>query len=150
MAFDTSTKEPYGALWRDGLNPEVSSWDDVVLQGETIEISHNVSNVADYKKHSKGDKHQNEQCHNGQCGGSSGPQNFFMKLAVNRDPPKHNRFHTHRRPNQHYQKHFCQGQSGNQNTSKPFSKGPALSEKEQVELVASGKCFNCGKTGHFS
>ena len=35
--------EYQSALWRDRLHPEVSSWDDVVAQAETIEISRNIS-----------------------------------------------------------------------------------------------------------
>jgi hypothetical protein len=30
------------ALWRDGLNPEISSWDEVIRKAEIIEISENV------------------------------------------------------------------------------------------------------------
>jgi hypothetical protein len=30
-------------LWRDNLNPEISSWDQVVAQAEIIEISENVA-----------------------------------------------------------------------------------------------------------
>jgi len=30
------------ALWRDGLNPDISSWDEVTCKAEIIEISENV------------------------------------------------------------------------------------------------------------
>ena len=34
-------------LWRDNLNPEISSWDQVVAQAEIIEISENVAERRD-------------------------------------------------------------------------------------------------------
>ena len=140
------------ALWRDGLNPEISSWDNVVLQAETIEISCNVSNMVDSKKFSKGDKHQNERRQNGRHGGSR-PQNFFMKPAVNRDAPKHNGSHNDAYQKSHWRdrrKHHRRDQPGNHKAFKPSQKAPDQREKERAELIASGKCFNCGETGHFS
>ena len=36
-------------LWRDNLNPEISSWDQVIAQAEIIEISENVAERRDRK-----------------------------------------------------------------------------------------------------
>ena len=55
-------------LWRNNLNPEVSSWDSVVAQAEITEIS---ENMAERQDHWSGPSSHQGQLLGSQGGGSN-------------------------------------------------------------------------------
>lgn len=58
------------ALWRDGYNPEISSWDNVVNHAETIEISENITGSKNTRSQNDSRSHKNS---NTVTGGGNDP-----------------------------------------------------------------------------
>ncbi|KAF8804895.1 hypothetical protein BYT27DRAFT_7243553 [Phlegmacium glaucopus] len=107
-------------LWRDNLNPEISSWNEVVSQAEIIEISENVAERRD-----KRTGQSSQPAVSG--GGNSRPKSHQADRSSIR-----NRSHSHNYPKPEAR-----------NT-------PKLSDKEREELRTVGRCFLCKETGHFA
>jgi len=157
------------ALWRDGFNPEISSWDEVINGAEIIEISEGVTTprnrhqpeVRDQsnsprsgpsRRHStfpKGTHFERQTPTRGDSqppsreqSSSSGKPNNRQRSFSGRHPSRG--FSNHPRPYNH-------NNNSRQNTSKPDQpKSSELSEKERSELLAEGRCFRCKEKGHLS
>ena len=160
-------------LWKNHLNPEISSWRKVVAQAEIIEIADNVAERRDRKSVQASQP-------SGIASGSGGtkiksqPTDGAVRAVTfgstrSRHPGK-----THTRHNHHRGGHWqpksvtptSQSREGtpadkarsmnrsatpnNQHRNKPtFRKVRHLSDKEKSEYRAAGRCFGCGKVGHF-
>jgi hypothetical protein len=161
-------------LWRDNLNPEISSWVSVVAQAEIIEISENVADRRDRKagnsSHQPGSSHP-------VGGGPRKPktrdENGSVR-SISYEPKSQNqsstghRFH-HRNPH-HLDNRASSSQrregsrssrggyaaGGRSQTPRSSTSGnpdrstPRLSDKERAERIAAGQCFMCGGSDHFS
>ena len=163
-------------LWRNKLNPELSSWESVVAQAEIIEIADNVAERRDRKAG------QSSQM-SGVASGSSGANAKGKGRAADANAGGSVRAvtfgSTHRSRGKHHRKGAKDGQprggefnsregtpaGSNKGKSKSGSvppngpssynrssarKTPQLSEKELAEYRAAGRCFSCGKEGHMS
>ena len=149
-------------LWRNKLNPELSSWKKVVSRAEIIEIAENVAERRDKKAGSAL-----------QIPGSSTKPSKPVPVegaarTVTFEPNKHPRSrHRNRQRSAPSQKaqhrtpqsgvsQFRTGQSAHRgglssvsSHARPKPKEHRLSDKEKEEYRAAGKCFNCGIVGHF-
>ena len=163
-------------LWRNKLNPEISSWDTVVAQAEIIEIVENVAERRDQKSGS-----QAAGTASGSGGGASKGKNQSADAsgsvrAVTFGSRQGRSRGKHHHKNSHGAKdvqskggnpHSREGTPANSGKGKSksgsvpppgngsynrngTSKTNQLSEKEIAEYRAAGKCFNCGNEGHMS
>ena len=158
-------------LWRDNLNPEISSWDQVVAQAEIIEISENVAERRDRKTPA-----QHPQVSSSNARGESRSKNRNPEGAVrsvsfdtrSRNRPRsENRFRA-KTPNKTAEQQdkssyprenssSSRGRSGypgKSNTPRHRTSEsrntPRLSDKERSEMLAAGLCFTCKQPGHLS
>jgi hypothetical protein len=132
LRFDLQT-----ALWRDGLHPEVSTWEEVVGQAETIEISRNVTgrNHGDQKKGEFPKRHKGNSYRPKENSGKYQQPNYRQDAQPKPD----------RRLEHHQKGKASRFDHKRENKGKPHTR-----EKERAEQVASGSCFNCGEEGHFA
>ena len=159
-------------LWRDNLNPETSSWGQVIAQAEIIEIS---ENVAERRDRRVGSSTQQAGPSQTSGGGLSRPRNRAEEGSV-RSVAYESKNNAHSRSSsQFHRRHDRQadnrsnssrgrersnaprGRSGfrgaSRSSQQPGSEHcstPRLSEKEKADRLAAGQCFVCGETGHFS
>ena len=163
-------------LWRNKLNPELSSWNTVVAQAEIIEIAENVAERRDRRPG------QSVQASGGGGGHSKSknPSTDGSVRAVAFGPSSrrgnHGKRHGGPRSNSHVRDNHARGSTprsreetpSNHPSNKGKSRGdstppknhnnnrhqprktPQLSDKEKAEYRAAGRCFNCGKEGHMS
>ena len=162
-------------LWRDNLNPEVSSWDSVVSQAEIIEIS---ENVAERRDRRSGQSSQQGQSSGSQGGGSNRSKSRKENTSVSARSVSYDaKNHTHngsgsRGGSQHgasgtnSRSSTPRGRDGSQSSRGGYSSrgrsqtprstvsghsgAPRLSDKEKAERIAAGQCFVCGGTDHYS
>ena len=156
-------------LWRDNLNPEVSSWSSVVAQAEIIEIS---ENVADRRDRRLGSSSQNANSYQSNGGGSNRSKNKYTDRSVrsvsfdqkSSTPSRLNRrqssVHTDNRSVSSRGRESSQasrGRSGYRGSSRmSHSSGadnrstPRITDKEKADRLATGQCFVCGGSDHFS
>ena len=162
-------------LWRDNLNPETSSWSEVIAQAEIIEISENVAERRDKRTNlapSGGSSSQHNESHQRS---KSRPPNRSIRSVSYAD--NHNQHSSRSGSRQHSQRHHNNNagrpleSNGGRGNSQPNARGsssqrgrsqtprtarhdsrstPKLSEKERADRLAAGQCFVCGETGHFS
>lgn len=162
-------------LWQAGLNPETSSWEDVVRHAEIREISDNV--VADRDSRPKITARPKNRTANMRGGTSGTPfesENGGVRAryqtlgsrSFNRErqgdrahsPRTFNYSRSQSRPgtgprfgSRQPQRDFTPRQAGASQARTPSnSPRPTLSDKERQELQAAGKCFNCKEPGHMS
>ncbi|KAG6824154.1 hypothetical protein H0H92_007833, partial [Tricholoma furcatifolium] len=136
------------ALWRERLNPEVSTWEEVSEAAQIIEISEGVMDPREGRSQARkaGNSRRDNQ-------------------SPNRTRKSHNRRHAFERRNHRFQNknyepkpdrdHQRSGERTTPRTAPRSSEKrdrgpekPSLSEKERNELLAAGKCFRCKETGH--
>jgi hypothetical protein len=128
------------ALWRDGLHPEVSTWEEVVGQAETIEISRNVTgqNHGDQKrvefpKKQKGNSYRSKE--------NSGKYQHPNRRDTQFKPDK--QFHE----KEHHQK----GKPSKFDHKRENKGKPHTREKERAEQVASASTVERRESqGHFA
>jgi hypothetical protein len=165
-------------LWRDGLNPETSSWANVTAQAEIIEISENVAERRDRRVgsssmpvrtssgggHGQGEGHNRPRNRHRHDGGSVRSVEYGSRQGDN--SRSGSRFS--QRPNQNSgsRSQSSRGREGShpsrgraaprgrsqtpRTNNSEHRSTPKLSEKEKAERLAAGQCFVCGETGHFS
>ena len=163
-------------LWRDNLNPETSSWVRVTAQAEIIEISENVAERRDRRVGSSSapartsissgtnqgqGRNRSRHCHQGGSARSleHGSRHENNSRSGSRLPqrPNHGSSGRHQSSQGREGSHPFRGrpaprgrsQTPRTNMSESHNT-PKLSEKEKAERLASGQCFVCGETGHFS
>ena len=156
------------ALWRDGLNPDVSSWDEVTCKAEIIEISENVMDQREKKggdsSSKKGGFSSNNsssnkgKSSNSHSSSSRGPSSTPFRgseqpssSSNHRNNSRNDRSHSGRPPR-------GRGRGGGNFSSRNLFERvkseprdtPKLSEKELAERRAVGLCFRCGGPDHIS
>jgi Zinc knuckle len=159
-------------LWRDNLNPEISSWANVVAQAEIIEIS---ENVAERRDRRSGPSNNQAGSSNANGGGStrsrhrnghssvrsvtyesrSNPQSRATNLVPRRGNHSFEPRSGSSRGREHaHSSRGRTGYGGSMRSSHTSGSGqrntPRLSDKEKAERLAAGQCFVCRETGHFS
>ncbi|KIM42784.1 hypothetical protein M413DRAFT_408828 [Hebeloma cylindrosporum] len=153
-------------LWRDLLNPETSTWEQVADHASILEIAHNVSENKDRRQSNESKVKVPNPSGNTRPGNSnrktrtfppsrSGSQPFHRASSERFQPPRNNGRFSSQRPsgsnNRFGSRAPSNGSSSSRFTPKPFEKPkPNLSDKEKSELLASGKCFNCKEAGHLA
>jgi hypothetical protein len=166
-------------LWRDNLNPEISTWEHVVTQAEIIEISEGVAERRDRKaggtlpagltegsfkarQHSTGRAIRSvafeSQPRRSGFGGSRSRSNVPQNNRDRSHQPSNNTRETPRQSTRSssYQnspaRTFPRGNtpSAGPSRSSSTSQHRQLSDKDKAEYRAAGKCFVCGEVGHMS
>ena len=163
------------AMWRDGLHPDTSTWDEVVAKAEMIELA---DSVVDPRERNKPPARKSSNFrHNSD---SSAVQKNTASNSASRSITYANRGRDNSRPHNNSQGNNQHQNAGSfqqrANSSKPFrgrsqsrnstpqasgsSKSNApkkksvqfagLSEKDMAQLRAEGKCFICKEIGHIS
>ncbi|KAG6814617.1 hypothetical protein H0H93_012847, partial [Arthromyces matolae] len=143
------------------MNPEYTSWKEMVREAEYQELAENVDvRDAPHTSNNHGGNKQNKK------GGSDGKDEGNSKgSGSSSNHKKSHNFHG-RKTNKTAggSPHRSHGGNSNQNSNKGGSSkgGPSkrkdkdkhqsssLSKEEKEELRAAGKCFNCGSEGHFA
>ena len=160
-------------LWRNRLNPELSSWETVIAQAEIIEIAENVAERRDRRggqapqvsgsstAHSKAKQATSDGSVRAVTFGSSSQRRDRKKDHRGRRS-SNNAHGGHQKSGTPQPK---EGAANNYHSNKGKSRGgstppkndkypprrtPQLSDKEKAEYRAAGRCFNCGKEGHMS
>lgn len=157
-------------LWRNKLNPELSSWRKVVERAEIIEIAENVAERRDRRSGQA----------SGAASGAGGGNPKGKHPPADGSVPAVT-FGSHRRSHgKSHKGHHRNAPGGSSRGNTPHSRGgtPAekgksksgsvppstyqnkhdskhqkarqLSEKEKEEYRAAGRCFKCGTEGHMS
>lgn len=151
-------------LWRDSLNPNFSSWEEVIHRAQIIEISENTHKPRDQK----GTHHPE---HNWSTAGGS-RHSRSKNFPNNRDntrsgTPSTGKFNEqHRTPpgssnNSARGRGFTQSNGGERARAKFNSKRPTPArnesrntpqpfKKEKAERTDPHSCFRCGESGHFA
>ncbi|KAJ3527504.1 hypothetical protein NMY22_g9764 [Coprinellus aureogranulatus] len=149
-------------LWRDRLNPDSSSWDEVLEGAEAAEASI----AASQRRNRRGHFNENNTSNNSRDGnqnrnpnsnggrgpgnfnGQSRPQNNGYQSAGGRNNPSGNsNTSSYRKSN---------NGTGGARTSGPNPSGSyqsnskRLSDEEVAAYKARGQCFHCGGHGHLS
>lgn len=139
------------ALWQDGLNPDISSWDEVVCKAEIIEISENVMKAKDSKKPT-GSNNKPSGNSNQSLGNSSSYNNksTYSNSKPSRSSNQGNTSKNNHNKNSNSNSNGNNHKPKNDHSNKKNTSGPTLSEKEKAEWRADGHCFNCDDTGHMS
>ena len=166
-------------LWRDNLNPEISTWDQVVSQAEVIEIAENVAERRNRKvgpPQSSGSMEGSSKTKNQPSGRSAQSVTFDLSrrhrgqdrhrsrsttshgTRSGSHPSTFSRNNNRQLPGQRTNDNrnspggnFSRGKSQSGSSNKPdHPKVPRFSEKEMADLRAAGKCFGCGEEGHIS
>jgi hypothetical protein len=115
-------------MWKDGLHPDESSWEDVVAKAEMIEISDNVLDPRERQMFPDNQSGKGFSRFNANRGRASNDGHNFPPRSLTANA------------------YASASQSQHSNTSN-FRQ---LTEKEMGELRAAGRCFNCEETGHIS
>ena len=164
-------------LWRNKLNPELSSWGEVVAQAEIIEIADNIAERRDRRAG------QSSQMAGTALGSGAGNAKGRSQATDAGSSARAVTFGSQRKAqDRHHHKHTPGTRDGQSRGGTPYPRegtpasswkgksksistppnGPAgyskkfthkttqLSEKELAEYRAAGRCFNCGKEGHMS
>jgi len=154
------------ALWRDGLNPDVSSWDEVTCKAEIIEISENVMDQREKKggdsPSKKGGFSSNNpssnkgKSSNSHSSSSQGPSATPFRgseqpssSSNHRNNSRNDRSHSGRPPRGRGRGggNFSSQNSYERVKSEPQS-SPQLSEKELEKRRSEGLCYRCGGSDH--
>jgi Zinc knuckle len=159
------------AMWRDGLHPDTSTWDEIVAKAEMIEIADSVIDPRDRHKPSA----QKPQSNFRRNADNSAVQRNTVANSASRSITYRGRENNYNSNNSNQQRHAGSSQQRS-GSSKPFrgqsqsrhstpqagssSKSNSaqkksvqftgLSEKDMAQLRAEGKCFSCREVGHVS
>jgi hypothetical protein len=157
------------AMWRDGLHPDSSTWDEIVAKAEMVEIANSVIDsrdrnkpqaqrpISNYRNNNNFDNNYKRShdsasrsvtyTNRGRDNGRSHQSNQSRSANQPRQDsaqPSAGRFQSRRpipRPNK----------AGVSSPAKKKSvKFADLSEAEMAQLRAEGKCFRCKEPGHMS
>src|SRR6266446_7924832 len=148
------------ALWRDGLNPEVSTWEEVIEQAEIIEISESVVDPRDKKgkpSNGHGGTSSNDRPPKPKPNNSNNSYRRTSRVPYRGSGQNRPFNRDDRRPrtdNHPSQAPYSQGNTFQKGTSQDSSKfkprtSVELNEKEKAERRAAGLCFGCNQPGHF-
>jgi hypothetical protein len=165
-------------MWKDGLHPETSTWEEVVAKAEVIEIADHVIDPKDRRSVQTSSNNNNRNNNNSNNNTNNSERNSKQQNAGSTSAPrsknnssqKNNTNNNGQRNSQNQRRNQSnnQGQSGSQNknpnqrtntdgrssNSGPFTKKKKnpfnLTDKEMSDLRADGRCFRCKGKGHLS
>jgi hypothetical protein len=154
------------ALWRDGLHPDSSTWDEVITKAEVVEIADNVVNRREFRDGPRPQSQKGWRSNNSENDRKRNPDPTLRSITYDQ---RNNGSGSHgkEQPRQAAQPRQTSAQSAgkNGNSSSSFkSKGTwkkggtpkksvkfaDLSEQEMAQLRAEGRCFLCKDVGHLS
>ncbi|KAK1234638.1 hypothetical protein PQX77_002163, partial [Marasmius sp. AFHP31] len=141
-------------LWREKLNPEISSYKEVSRAAELIEIIENVDTGPDpgsnNKKKDKGTSHSSSNNNGG--GGSSHHKTHNDKGSGSRNSGNNGTSFSNRGNSSGNKggKSDYKKSNNRQNHQRKGNQRRELTDKEKDEYRAAGKCFRCGEIGHMS
>ena len=160
------------ALWRDGLHPDTSNWDEIVTKAEVIEIASKVSDPRDRRVPNETRSNSRIYVSNYRNNARNRtPRQNPTSRAVSFTPADRdggndrNDFQNRNSGNhRNFDRSYTSGRgqisnnnrrqpqrNARENNNRPKAiKAPGLSEKEMAELRAAGKCFDCKEIGHLS
>ena len=163
------------AMWRDGLHPDTSTWDEVVAKAEMIELADSVVDPRDRnkppaRKQSNFRPNSNSSAVQRNTATNSASRSITYASRGRNNNWSHNNSqgNNQNRNNGTFQRRSessrpFRGQSQNRNST-PQTGGSSksnspkkksvqfagLSEKDMAQLRAEGKCFICKEVGHIS
>ena len=157
-------------MWKDGLHPDTSSWEEIVAKAEVVEIASKVMDPRDCRAPNipRSNDRVNAPAHRNNVRNRSFNQNITSRAVTFTPPVRNNgtdrnnfqnrntRDRRESRPNAgrgrfpNNSRRQSHGNARNDNSQQRTSKSSNLSEKEMVELRAAGKCFECKEVGHMS
>ncbi|KAI6010273.1 hypothetical protein EDC04DRAFT_2960670 [Pisolithus marmoratus] len=130
-------------LWKEKLNPEISSLKKVAATAEILEIAQSITGDSSRKSQRPNNKKWD-----------TGNDNALPKEDSS---SKHWQKHHHRRKDRRHGRHKEAALSGNsqhqkkdRNPDKRKADPPKLSKDKQERHKAEGLCYICHKSGHFS
>jgi len=131
-------KEIQHDLWREKLNPEISSLKDVIAAAEIIEIAQSVTSETNGKGRTK----TSTAVRSAAATPDGGERAQRRSRRSSRREKKHNDPKSGK----------TDGQSKGKGKDRPKKAGskPKLSKDEQERHKSEGLCFNCHRAGHFS
>ncbi|KAJ8073324.1 hypothetical protein PM082_011596 [Marasmius tenuissimus] len=139
-------------LWREKLNPEISSYDEVSRAAELIEIIENVDTGPDpgsnNKKKDKANSHSSSNNNGG--GGSSNHKPSNNRGNGSRASGNNNAFNRGSSNGDKGGKSDYKKSNNRQHNPRKGNQRRELTDKEKDEYRAAGKCFRCGEIGHMS
>jgi hypothetical protein len=157
------------ALWRDGLHPDSSTWDEVVAKAEVIEIADNVMERRDGSRPLNRKGWRPNTTDNGYKKIHESASRSMTYQNRERDSNRYNnkeqstsngnRSHSQSRQRsaQSSKRRFQgknssrpRGAGGSNSTPKKSVQFVDLTEQEMAQLRAEGKCFLCKEPGHMS
>ncbi|KAG5635146.1 hypothetical protein H0H81_012288 [Sphagnurus paluster] len=127
------------ALWRERLNPEISSWEEVCEAAQIIEISEGITDSREKRSHPKKNSEDDKR-----------PQNNPSGQARREDQPCGRYNYCERNHNRHDQHSDRSNRQKKSDGDKKPEWKPKLtmSDRERNKLLAAGKCFKCKEAGH--
>ena len=154
------------AMWRDGLHPDTSTWDEVVAKAEMIELADSVIDPRERNKPSaKQQPNPRQNSENGSVQKNTAANSASRSITYTRRGRGDNRNRNNYRGNnsRSESKRPFNGRSQSRNST-PQAGGSSkqdqsrkksvqfagLSEKDMAQLRAEGKCFVCKEVGHIS
>ncbi|KAG7097893.1 hypothetical protein E1B28_005206 [Marasmius oreades] len=140
------TRKIQKGLWREKLNPEISSYEDVARAAELIEIIENVDTGPEPGSNNKKKEHKSSSSNQP----SSSKANQIHR-SNNQGPKNPNSQQDRGSGQAKYEiRKSGQGQQGQKGRQTREFRKRELTDKEKDEYRAAGKCFRCGKIGHMS
>ncbi|KAF4597350.1 hypothetical protein EYR40_007802 [Pleurotus pulmonarius] len=138
-------------LYREKLNPNISSWDEVVERAELLEV---VENARRGRAGNRAPKSSNNSPGEGQGGQQGRSRNGNKGPRFGNNNREDRGRSNHESSSSKYSKAASNAGTSNPKTpgrSNQERKTPAqLSPKELDELRKAGKCFRCKREGHIS
>ena len=143
-------------LWRDRLNPDVSSWDMVKAAAEVIEISESVASVTGGREARRPKRSRwlgGGSTGGQQRGGPNTPSTYQPSTPAASSPGrngKSNGYNSNRQSNTPGRPNPSRPPAKNEGRRPGGREASSLSKSERDDLLAQGKCFRCKESGHLS
>ncbi|KAL0565824.1 hypothetical protein V5O48_016195 [Marasmius crinis-equi] len=149
------TKKIQKGLWREKLNPEISTYDEVSRAAELIEIIENVDTGPDPGSNNRKKEKRNVPSNSNPSSNTNGSTSGNKSNGYGSRNSGNNNLNSnsHRgNPNAPRRGRFDSRKSNHRqsNQQKGNPQRRELTDKEKDEYRAAGKCFRCGETGHMS
>jgi hypothetical protein len=148
-------------LWHSNLNPEITSWGDVLTAAEVVEIA---EGVTDFKQPNNNKKNNNSNDHSNNTARPNSWKGVLSRIPSNvTTTSTHSNGANNRRSFSKCGRNRSQSDhpsppkivqvlllSPRPKSSNHGRESVPLSEKEWAELAAENKCFTCKEVGHMS
>ncbi|KAF5335687.1 hypothetical protein D9611_009565 [Ephemerocybe angulata] len=165
------------ALWLDRLDPECSTWDEVVQAARIIEIAEASANRARNRSRHEPRRFGNSDRSTHQSGGNTQHGNNANNHGSSRqsndvggrdrrrgqsransrgqssapsNPPNNQRHRSQQSSSRHGNRPQNNNRGSSSRPQPSQASKPRLSPDEEAELRAAGKCFSCKEVGHYT